>query len=284
MHQGPAVQPFGLRVEAARRTMARSWPELLSDSPVIEAAADTQLPVTITWQTGQGDAFLADLTGTSWTIVPTDGQRSEQPLALADGQSSALAFSQQASLILTANLAVPAKPGWYQVFLNGRAVRQSDQAALEAGANAFRLFVPYASGSVRTGEITPVPAGVVTRDGITLQVERVQMTEQFTLLTYHIALPAAVHAPIGHDLRLAIDQGAWMEPVTVGEREGAADADGYVRSVSGQAIFPPLPMAASNIMLQIPSLDVVVSSGGAYGSVQSMPGPWSVQFRIPSGP
>jgi hypothetical protein len=282
LHSGPAVMPFGLNVEPLTEPVkARSWPELLTDSPVIEAGGGTQLPVKITWQTQLNDAFRADLSGTHWLLVPTSGARSQQPLLAAEELSSP-AFSQQAPLVLAATLGVPTTPGWYQVFLEAKAVRQSDQAGLAAGANAFRLFVPYPAGSVRTGEITPGPEAAGTRDGITLQVDHVQMTEQFTFLTYHLTLPTAVHAPAGHNLRLAWDDGTWIQPVIVGEREGAPDADGHVRSISGQAFFPSVDRQAIHMTLQIPSLDVVVPTGGPYGSVQTMPGPWTVQIRVPN--
>lgn len=283
LHNGPTVMPFGLLVEPLTPPVktVQSWPELLNDSPVIEAVGGTQLPVRITWQTPQKDAFQANLAGTTWILIPASGARSQQPLVLAAGHNS-LAFSQQAPLVAIANLGVPTTPGWYQVFLNGQAVRLSDHAGLEGGANAFRLFVPYPTGSVHTGEIAPGPDAASTRYGITLQVDHVQMTEQFTFLTYHLTLPTEAHAPIDHNLRLALADGTWVQPVTVGEREGAPDADGHVRSISGQAVFPPVPVQVSHMTLEIPTLDVVVPTGGEYGSVQTEPGSWTVRLRVPN--
>ncbi len=278
---GPAPIPFAVEVRplGGDPPPAGALPEFAVVEPVVVVRPGTDLPLRLTWRANGGEEYRADLAQSAWELVTLDGERQHLPLQPTAVQSAA--FSRTTPLSLDVAVPVPAEPGWYNLYLTAHAA-SAEKAGARGAGTAIRLVVAYPADRIRTGDF--VPAGVAatfTRDGVTLQVQRVRMNELATEVDYELTLPAGMHAPAGHNTFLAWDGGGWADPITVGEREGAPDADGRVRTITGQALFPPTPRSAASLQLRIPSLDAVVPAGGPYGSVQTFAGPWVARVDLP---
>lgn len=278
---GPARIPFGIDVQPTGGTtpVAGAMPDFLADWTAVMVQPGAKLPVHLTWHANGSGKYAVDPAQSTWEIVSPGGERQRQPLALPTGEQP-FKFDGAAPLSLDTTVQAPDKPGWYRLFLSAGA-SDAARAPVQGAAAQLQLFVAYPPGTLRTGEVAPAGAAV-TKDGITLQIERVRMTDMITEVDYRITVPSDVRAPAGHNTFLAWDGGEWTDPVTVGEREGPREADGSVRYVTGQAIFLPTPRTAGRLQLRIPSLHVTVPTGGPYGSAQTREGPWVVSVDLPA--
>lgn len=282
------VPPFRVEVTpaAAARSPEPAVPplvrEMTAGEPLALAAGGTQLPVRLTWTAVDGRSLRPDAAGTTWTLLSAEGERIRQPLRITGPLVTTAPAG--APVPWQALLDVPIRPGWYTVFLEPRA-ELDGKPPVQGSANSFRLFVPHPPERIRAGVLLDLPGSAesrATHHGIRVELQRINLTGMAAEVLYRMELPEEVRGLGGHLVRASWDGGRnWVEPVVDGYREGPPGAAGSVRSITGQAVFPPAPRSARRLLVRIPAMDVIVPDGGPYGSVQTRRGPWIIAADLP---